>query len=88
MIATIAAEASDHALMIAAAILWIEAGRLHWSLITRQTSADAFALFHAERQGEPMAWIFKAAFILAWPALIWGGRLIAFATRPPVERLD
>ena len=41
--------------MIAAAILWIEAGRLHWSLITRQTSADAFALFHAERQGEPMA---------------------------------
>ncbi len=76
MIATIAAEASDHALMIAAAILWIEAGRLQWSRITRQTSADAFASFHAERQGELMAWIFKAAFILAWPALIRGGRLL------------
>lgn len=83
MIATIAAEASDHALMIAAAILWIEAGRLHWSLITRQTSADAFASFHAERQGGPMAWIFKAAFILAWPALIRGGRLAWMIGRGP-----
>ncbi len=80
--------ASDHAIAIVVAALWIEAGRMHWFQFVRQTGVDAFVLRHAERQGDWLTWLWKAAFVLTWPALIWGGRLIAFATRPPVERLD
>ena len=39
----------------------------------------------SEGQGEAITFLWKAAFILTWPVLIWGGRLVMLA-RPPSER--
>ncbi len=40
----------------------------------------------SEGQDDATTFLWKAAFILTLPVLIWGGRLVMLATRPPSER--